>query len=628
MAASNPTQFKDTFIALKPPSGAASDSRAADSAMQELAAMDIGLDGIDLTALDMTTTAEQIDFDGVTANLNAFREDDLVSSALLDGVDLGQYAAQIDTQLGEVEAASVRDYMANSEALVKLHDDIGRADGLLASMQQMLSGFQSHLKQISGEIRHLQDKSLSMNMELENQKAAEGVLSHFVEALAVDEELVSAISQAPMGKEYIHLLATLNAKMQLHQSLDAQSTAFQDVATTLLTLQNRATLRCRSFLIAQFNELGVPKTNISLKQQHLLLFKYFMTFIDAQSQAQPPARLKRSESYSSSLSSGSRFHEDIGVQLRGLYCELMAKVYMGHFRSYVQSLTRYRDTEVADRHSLLGCDVAKTGGLFSSKKSAAFLNKVFVLGPRAEVLSALSEPALVVQLIEATQRFAYEEVFRSFLRLLVDTAVNEHRFLLQFFHERSLFARVFDRVLLHLLEEFDAFRQSCYDSLALLLMLRVVERVHFELAQKQMTVLEAFLDKLTMAFWPRFNILFDDNVASIKQLEPTRYKLRLNTPHFATMRVASYMAAILALNAAEQQQILTDRIEQLRVAFTRMLQRFADGVEEERARLVWLINNYSVVVAAMHAHDVAQSATFCVALVYRDGAQGAREQQG
>merc|ERR1712087_722071 len=104
-------------------------------------------------------------------------------------------------------------------------------------------------------------------------------------------------------------------------------------------------------------------------------------------------------------------------------------------------------------------------------------------------------------------------------------------------------------------------------------------------------------------------------------LEPKNSKMRpsICTPHFATVRVASYMTAILVLNAAEQQQILTDRIEQLRVAFTRMLQRFADALgagseDAEMHRLVWLINNYSLCVATMRnaQTDIAQTAAYKV----------------
>lgn len=138
--------------------------------------------------------------------------------------------------------------------------------------------------------------------------------------------------------------------------------------------------------------------------------------------------------------------------------------------------------------------------------------------------------------------------------------------------------------------------------------------------QKEVAVLESFLDKITMAFWPRFNIIFDDNVRSIKECEPNKNDLRLlqqraslNTPHFTTIRVASYMTAILVLNAEKQQQILTSRIEQLRTAFQKLLLRFANKIELEMSRSVWLINNYSIVLAAMNKEDkIGQTRTYQV----------------
>eukprot|EP00483_Globobulimina_turgida_P013610 UN13636 len=118
-----------------------------------------------------------------------------------------------------------------------------------------------------------------------------------------------------------------------------------------------------------------------------------------------------------------------------------------------------------------------------------------------------------------------------------------------------MFNKIFDKVLQQFLEEFDAFRQSCYDSIGLLLMIRIVERIHKELEQKQVSCLEAFFDKINMAFWPRFNIIFDDNVKSIRQCEPNKADIRtlnnmtrtsLNVPHFTTIRVASNITAILS----------------------------------------------------------------------------------
>ena len=609
--ASSTSPIQDTFIPLKPPAASSLGPTASSTGATSYDFIDdINLEDIDLT----NTVEDDIDFSGVEANLNAFQEDDIVAMALEQNINLTNYSKKIENDLKNVEIESIRDYIESSEDLVNLHNDIHKTDCLLESMQNMLSGFQDHLKQISGEIKHLQDKSLSMNIELQNQKQTEIELNKYVDELEITQDFIEQITNHPVGQKYQEYLIKLNSKIQFHQSLDHQWTAYQDVATKLLTLQNRATLRIRSFLIQQFNELGVPKTNISFKQQHLLLFKYFMTFLDQRNeQIGISGGLSRTSSSSSLSVSGSGsghsiFNEDIANQLRTFYIDLMSRVYMGHFRSYVQSLTKYRCVNVADKQDLLACDVDKTGGLFSSKKSIEYLNRVFNLGSRISVLLNFNEPAIVVQMININEdKFNYEEIFKSFLRLLSDTSINEYRFLLQFFHSRDMFNRIFDRVLQQFLEEFDAFRQSCYDSIGLLLMIRIVEMIHKELELKQVSCLESFFDKINMAFWPRFNIIFDDNVLSIKQCEANKQDIKilnmdssLNTPHFTTIRVASYITAILILNIEKKQQILISRIENLRTEFQKLLLRFADKIENSMNRDIWLINNYSIIIATMN----------------------------
>lgn len=94
----------------------------------------------------------------------------MIKEALEKNVDLGKYSKKIDKDLNVKELESIKDYIINCDELVNLHDQIQNCDKLLESMQNMLSGFQDHLKVISGEIRHLQDKSLKMNVELQNKK--------------------------------------------------------------------------------------------------------------------------------------------------------------------------------------------------------------------------------------------------------------------------------------------------------------------------------------------------------------------------------------------------------------------------------------------------------------------------
>ncbi|ETO12123.1 hypothetical protein RFI_25253, partial [Reticulomyxa filosa] len=159
----------------------------------------------------------------------------------------------------------------------------------------------------------------------------------------------------------------------------------------LATHHQKAVIRLREFLLRQFNDLGVPRTNINLKQQYLLNFKayvyvlqyYFMTFIAAHA-------------------------PEVGKEVCTFYCDLMSKVYIGHFRRYVQSLSRHKEPQVPEKSDLIGTEVDRTGSIFSSKKTREYLNHVFNLANRVHILKEFKETPLVMQMIKTIDRFHYE----------------------------------------------------------------------------------------------------------------------------------------------------------------------------------------------------------------------------
>ena len=108
-----------------------------------------------------------------------FAEDTFIQAALGQGVDL-RYSRQIEQELREVEVESVRDYVAQSEQVVDLHNQMQSCDAILKRMQEMLLGFQADLVGISDEIKHLQEESLSMNVKLRNRRAVESGLKGFL----------------------------------------------------------------------------------------------------------------------------------------------------------------------------------------------------------------------------------------------------------------------------------------------------------------------------------------------------------------------------------------------------------------------------------------------------------------
>lgn len=120
-------------------------------------------------ARDEVEVLEYIDED-----LRSFEQDDMVKAALAKGVDLRQYGKSVDDELRQVERDSIMDYIAEAEELATLHTQIKQCDSILDNMESMLSGFQGDLANISNEIKHLQDESISINIRLRNRKAVEG----------------------------------------------------------------------------------------------------------------------------------------------------------------------------------------------------------------------------------------------------------------------------------------------------------------------------------------------------------------------------------------------------------------------------------------------------------------------
>lgn len=59
------------------------------------------------------------------------------------------------------------------------------------SLSPRLGQFQGDLGNISSEIKHLQDKSMSMSIQLQNRKNAEERLSVFVQSIIISPDLVT-----------------------------------------------------------------------------------------------------------------------------------------------------------------------------------------------------------------------------------------------------------------------------------------------------------------------------------------------------------------------------------------------------------------------------------------------------
>eukprot|EP00124_Ichthyophonus_hoferi_P006018 Ihof_evm1s1124 gene=Ihof_evmTU1s1124 len=143
---------------------------------------------LDFENLDITT--EDISFDEVDEHIQENLEDELVKQALEKGVDLRRYAQEVEEQLRVAEAASINDYLRESNNIAALHTEIRTCDDLLLGMEKMLGVFQTDLGSISNEIQSLQEQSLSMNKKLRNRKEVHTKLSRVVNEVMIPPDMV------------------------------------------------------------------------------------------------------------------------------------------------------------------------------------------------------------------------------------------------------------------------------------------------------------------------------------------------------------------------------------------------------------------------------------------------------
>ena len=381
-------------------------------------------------SLDLTT--QDIDFDGLGGDLRAFEQHSLVQEALEKEQDLRNYSRDIDEELKQYEKACVQDYIQDADQLSTLHGQIKSCDGILATMESMLSHFQSDLSAISSEIQFLQEKSYGMNIKLRNYKHAEKSLNAFIQHIYIPDDLCNLILEGELNEPFVSGLIELDKKLMfLENGVNRREQPFSLAAKDMQPIGEKLKIKCiariRAFLLERFHSLKKPKTNIQIKQKLLLKFAYFYQFLlhhaDERAAAAQlmngggssgQAALLQSQGGSGmNLLSGSSASggiaapsTDICSEIRREYHETISAIYYTKFKKYLGELKKLQQDQTVGKEDLLGKDAGDTGGgggagsssggmgsmlsglssAFSSKKPSSAIDHVFTLHGREEVL--------------------------------------------------------------------------------------------------------------------------------------------------------------------------------------------------------------------------------------------------
>ncbi|KAM0838447.1 hypothetical protein ACQ4PT_060954 [Festuca glaucescens] len=527
--------------------------------------------------LDDDVASDNESLDGLEQELQDCKNDEEVANILANGIKMRDYTKGVENSIRQVELDSIQDYITESENLVLLHDQICDCDNILSQMETVLTGFQTEIGSISSEIKVLQEKSMDMGLKLKNRKAAECKLSKFVEDIIVPPRMIDIIVDGEVNDEYLKTVEILSKKIKFIEadSMVKSSKALKDVQPEVERLRQKAVSKIFEFIIQKFYALRKPKTNIQILQQSVLKYKYTIVFLKEHA-------------------------KEIYAEVRAAYIDTMNKVLSAHFRAYIQALEKLQ-LDIATSTDLLGVETRSTGYLFSiGKEPLKARSSVFALGERINVLKDIDQPALIPHIAEAkSQKYPYEVLFRSLQKLLIDTATSEYLFSDDFFGDESLFQDIFAGPIQVVDEYFNAVLLNCYDAIGIMLMIRIMHQHQLIMFRRRIPCLDSYLDKVNMSLWPRFKMVFDLHLSSLRNANIRTLWEDDVHPHYVTRRYAEFTASLVHLNVEYGDGQLDLNLERLRMAIEDLLVKLAKMFPKPKLQTVFLINNYDLTIAIL-----------------------------
>ncbi|KAJ8335270.1 hypothetical protein SKAU_G00409090 [Synaphobranchus kaupii] len=506
---------------------------------------------------DLDITTDEFILDEVDIHIQANLEDDLVKEALKTGVDLRQYSKQVETELQRIEQASIKDYIKESQNIASLHNQITACDSILERMEGMLSGFQNDLSSISSEIQTLQQQSVSMNVRLKNRQAVRSHLSQLVDELVVPGAMISVILESAVTEqEFLEQLHELNNKINFAKELSFRETlACSDIQDIVDRLKIKAVTKIREFILQKIYSFRKPMTNYQIPQNTLLKFRFFYQFLLAN-------------------------ERQVAKEIRDEYVDTMSKIYYSYFKSYSGRLLKVQYEEVADKDDLMG--------------------RGAVLSP-----AELEGPILIPHTAQRGDcRYPYETLFRSQHYALLDNGCREFLFLSDFFmvtgnSALDLFNCIMGKTLSMFLKSMSAYVSDCYDSIAVFLCIHIILRFRAITAKRNIPALDKYWEAVLELLWPRFELILEMNIQSIRNTDPQKLGLLDTRPHYITRRYAEFSSAIVSINQTFPNQRTNTLLGQLQVEVENFVLKMAAEFPSRKDQLIFLINNYDMMLSVL-----------------------------
>ncbi len=525
----------------------------------------------------------------LSSDLALFLSNPTLSSGLADGsLDLKSYSSTIQAELNELEMDCIEIYKQNSNTIAALRQDMTECDTILASLQEMLLGFQADLGGLSGDIRSLQQESQTLGIQLTNRREAEMNLRQYLSRIIVPPSLADVICRGQVDGIFLKSVQELETKYQYlnstsveERSNDLSYSAVKEPSKTpsgqemkdhVTKLRYRAIMRSRTYFLQIISQLRKPKTNVRMIQINSLL-KY-TPLIDFLLEAQP----------------------DVYCEVRDVYTDSMSRTLFALFRTYAAQLSLL-DNAISTRKDVIAVEDSALRDVWTRVN----MNKrgdAFCLGDRGNILELdhevgsgedrfsgtstsgttmtpmrreqmlrsksssqtastsatsavndISMPILAHVALAEGKKYPYEVIFKSVMMHLMDSVTNEYVFVRQFFKESGAqaFDGIFQRTFNLLLEQLENYLFNCFDCLGLLLMIKLTHANKRIMKERKVDSLDKFFESVTNLLWSRLKTVMDKQLRSVRDGLPAKLGTIDLHAHYVSRRYAEFTCSILQI---------------------------------------------------------------------------------
>jgi len=532
--------------------------------------------------------------------------------------------AEVLTVLTEETVADERvaDSVAGCQAFEDLHQEILATDAVFEQMERMLGTYQCELSCLSDRIGVLQGNSLQMNAQLRNRQALQKLMDEHVVSVKESSQLIRCIYEDEINEKYLGHLTELDKRLNQVTQIDMHK--LPSCAQSKPELERGRTIaldRIKDFLFERMNELMTPNTNIQTKQSNLLV------------------RCKPLNQFL------AEHHAAAADEVKQHYVTTMSSRYVKRFRYYVASLKELEMENGSTSADMLVSDEWLTEDNFLSQLSdkiglgSKTINikdkgNVFALADRHTVLQELEKDPIAARSKQNNVKYYHEQLFRSHQKKLMDKAISELRFLCDFFNTHDapmLLHEVLRMTKQNLLDSLKEFLPGCWDSVGLLLMIRIVESCRKYMQGQQVTCLDSYFDALQQQLWPRLECILKENTASLRKATQQGLTKPSNNTHghLVTRRYAELAASLHALSTSESSLAEVEKpLQSMQVEARNLLETIASKIEgPETNAFIFLVNNCDLVLAIFDERHLQQSAKACFDELWREQVQKFVESQ-